>query len=62
MTKQSVRSCPLLTRLRTKKAGEAAREFMGTKHWWKNTGTQAVDLTISDIVNDKKPATMERVM
>ena len=44
------------------KAGEVAREFMGTKHWWKNTGTQAVDLTIGDIVNDKKPMTMEKMM
>ena len=44
------------------KAGEVAREFMGTRHWWKNTGTQAVDLTIGDIVNDKKPATMEKMM
>lgn len=44
------------------KAGEVAREFMGTKHWWKNSGTQAVDLTIGDIVNDKKPMTMEKMM
>lgn len=44
------------------KAGEVAREFMGTRHWWKNTGTQAVDLTIGDIVNDKKPLTMEKMM
>jgi quercetin dioxygenase-like cupin family protein len=44
------------------KAGEVAREFMGTKHWWKNTGRQAVDLTIGDIVNDKKPVTMEKMM
>lgn len=44
------------------KAGEVAREFMGTKHWWKNTGTLTVDLTIADIVNDKKPATMEKMM
>lgn len=44
------------------KAGETAREFMGTKHWWKNTGSQTVDLTIGDIVNDAKPATMERMM
>ena len=44
------------------KAGEVAREFMGTKHWWKNTGSVAVDLTIGDIVNDKKPATMEKMM
>ena len=43
------------------KAGEVAREFTGTRHWWKNTGTQAVDLTIGDIVNDKKPATMEKM-
>jgi quercetin dioxygenase-like cupin family protein len=40
------------------KAGETAREFLGTRHWWKNTGTQTVDLTIGDVVNDGKPATM----
>ena len=44
------------------KAGETAREFMGTKHWWKNTGSVPVNLTIADIVNDKKPATMEKMM
>ena len=44
------------------KAGDVAREFMGTKHWWKNTGTVQVDLTIGDIVNDKKPMTMEKMM
>ena len=44
------------------KAGEISREFLGTKHWWKNTGAQMVDLTIADIVNDKKPATMEKMM
>ena len=44
------------------KAGDVAREFMGTRHWWKNTGTQTVDLTIGDIVNDHKPETMERMM
>lgn len=44
------------------KAGETAREFMGTKHWWKNTGSAPVNLTIGDIVNDKKPATMEKMM
>lgn len=44
------------------KAGDVAREFMGTKHWWKNTGTVQVDLTIGDIVNDKKPMTMEKRM
>jgi quercetin dioxygenase-like cupin family protein len=44
------------------KAGETAREFMGTKHWWKNTGSLPVSLTIGDIVNDKKPATMEKMM
>jgi quercetin dioxygenase-like cupin family protein len=44
------------------KAGEVAREALGTKHWWKNTGTSEVRLTIGDIVNDKKPATMEKMM
>ncbi len=44
------------------KAGETAREFMGTRHWWKNTGSVPVDLTIGDIVNDKKPDTMEKMM
>ena len=42
------------------KAGETARESLGTKHWWKNTGSVPVNLTIADIVNDKKPATMEK--
>jgi quercetin dioxygenase-like cupin family protein len=44
------------------KAGETAREFLGTKHWWKNTGSVPVNLTIGDIVNDKKPMTMEKMM
>jgi quercetin dioxygenase-like cupin family protein len=44
------------------KAGEISRESLGTKHWWKNTGSVAVDLTIADIVNDEKPATMEKMM
>jgi len=45
------------------KAGDVAREHLGTKHWWKNSGTQPVDLTIGDIVNDRKPDTMmEKVM
>ncbi len=44
------------------KAGEVAREAMGTRHWWKNTGSAVVNLTIADIVNDKKPATMEKMM
>jgi hypothetical protein len=39
-----------------------AREFLGNQHWWKNTGTQPVELTIGDIVNDTKPATMEKMM
>jgi quercetin dioxygenase-like cupin family protein len=43
-------------------AGDIAREFLGTKHWWKNAGTQPVELTIADIVNDKKPATMMEMM
>ncbi len=44
------------------KAGETARESMGTKHWWKNAGSVPVDLTIGDIVNDKKPETMQQMM
>lgn len=44
------------------KAGETAREHLGTKHWWKNTSGAPVELTIGDIVNDKKPATMEKMM
>ncbi|MFL6700343.1 MAG: cupin domain-containing protein [Vitreoscilla sp.] len=42
------------------KAGDIAREHLGTRHWWKNTGSQPVELTIADIVNDAKPATMAR--
>ena len=42
------------------KAGDIARESLGTRHWWKNSGTQPVELTIADIVNDRKPATMEK--
>jgi quercetin dioxygenase-like cupin family protein len=42
------------------KAGDIAREHLGTRHWWKNSGTQPVELTIADIVNDAKPATMPR--
>jgi quercetin dioxygenase-like cupin family protein len=44
------------------KAGEVSREFLGTRHWWKNTGRVTVDLTIGDIVNDNKPMTMEKMM
>jgi quercetin dioxygenase-like cupin family protein len=44
------------------KAGEVSRESLGLRHWWKNTGSQTVDLTIGDIVNDKKPVTMEKHM
>jgi len=40
------------------KSGEVAREFLGIRHWWKNEGSTAVELTIGDIVNDKKPETM----
>ena len=43
------------------KAGDIARESPGTRHWWKNSGTQPVELTIADI-NDRKPATMEKMM
>jgi len=42
------------------KAGDVAREHLGTRHWWKNTGAQPVELTIADLVNDAKPATMAR--
>ena len=42
------------------KAGDIAREHLGTRHWWKNSGAQPVELTIADIVNDAKPATMPR--
>lgn len=44
------------------KAGEVAREALGTMHWWKNTGSVPVNLTIADIVNDRKPMTMEKHM
>ena len=44
------------------KAGDVAREYLGTRHWWKNSGTQPVDLTIGDIVNDHKPDTMMEKM
>jgi len=40
------------------KAGDIAREFLGTRHWWKNATAQPVELTIADIVNDGQPATM----
>lgn len=42
------------------KAGDISREFLGTKHWWKNEGTTVVKLTIADIVNDRKPDTMAK--
>lgn len=45
------------------KAGDIAREYLGTRHWWKNTGAVAVELTIADIVNDRKPESQpEKVM
>ena len=44
------------------KAGEVSKEFLGTMHWWKNSTKKAVELTISDIVNDKKPETMMQMM
>ncbi len=44
------------------KAGEVAIEALGTKHWWRNTSAQPVELTIGDIVNDKKPDTMMKMM
>jgi quercetin dioxygenase-like cupin family protein len=42
------------------KAGEIARESLGTEHWWKNVSGNPVNLTIADIVNDKKPETMQK--
>ncbi|NRF69487.1 cupin domain-containing protein [Aquincola sp. S2] len=44
------------------RAGDIAREALGTQHWWKNSGSQPVHLTIADIVNDKKPDTMMEQM
>jgi quercetin dioxygenase-like cupin family protein len=44
------------------KAGDISREFLGTRHWWKNEGNTTVVLTIADIVNDRKPDTMARMM
>ena len=44
------------------KAGEIGRESNGLKHWWKNESGVTVVLTIADIVNDKKPETMARMM
>lgn len=44
------------------KAGEISQEFLGTMHWWKNDTQRPVDLSISDIVNDKKPDPMKDAM
>jgi quercetin dioxygenase-like cupin family protein len=44
------------------KAGDVARESMGTMHWWSNQGSAPVKLTIGDIVNDRKPETMKEMM
>jgi len=44
------------------KAGDIARESLGTRHWWKNDTASPVELTIADIVNDKKPETMPKDM
>jgi len=43
-------------------AGDVAREFLGTQHWWKNATDKPADMAIGDIVNDAKPATMEKMM
>jgi len=40
------------------RTGDIAREYLGTRHWWKNSTSQPVELTIADIVNDHKPETM----
>lgn len=42
--------------------GDVSREFLGTRHWWKNQGTTTVMLTIADVVNDMKPDTMPQHM
>ena len=39
-----------------------AREFLGTRNGWKKAGAQTVDLTIGDIVEDGKAATLEKMM
>lgn len=44
------------------KAGDVAREFLGTEHWWQNKSGKPVELTIADIVNDHKPETMQKGM
>ena len=44
------------------KAGEIGRESNGLMHWWKNEGSVTVVLTIADIVNDRKPETMAKMM
>lgn len=44
------------------KAGEVSKEHLGTMHWWKNETDKPVELTIGDIVNDKKPETMQKMM
>jgi quercetin dioxygenase-like cupin family protein len=44
------------------RAGDISREFLGTKHWWRNDGKTTVMLTIADIVNDRKPDTMMQHM
>lgn len=44
------------------KTGDVAREFLGTRHWWKNESSQPVVLTIGDVVNDAKPMTMMKQM
>jgi quercetin dioxygenase-like cupin family protein len=35
------------------KAGEVARETLGTSHWWKNLGDKTVTLLSFDILHDK---------
>ncbi len=44
------------------KVGDVSREFLGTRHWWRNEGTVPVELTIADLVNDHKPETMPEHM
>ena len=44
------------------KQGDVSKEFSGTMHWWKKSTKNPFNLTISDIVNDKKPETMVEKM
>ena len=40
------------------KAGDVARETLGTSHWWKNLGDKTVTLLSFDILHDKNDHNM----